>query len=185
MTEQSEITRVLVTEEEIAAKVKELGEAISQAYAGIDGPLRFVVILKGAAIFAADLVRAVRIPLTLDFMAISSYGKQTKSSGVVRILKDLDSSIEGAHVLVVEDIVDTGLTLKYLMENLKGRGAASVRACVFLDKPQRRKVEVTPDFVGFIIPDEFAVGYGLDYAERYRNLPYVGALHPRVYQGKE
>lgn len=182
MSLNTDIKEVLLTQEEIAAKVRELGTAITETYAEIDEPLRVVVILKGAAIFAADLIRSIDIPITLDFMAISSYGKQTTSSGVVRILKDLDRSIDGAHVLVVEDIVDSGLTLNYLMDNLRGRGAASVRSCVMLDKPDRREVAVTTDFVGFDIPDEFVVGYGLDYAERYRNLPYVGALDPRVYR---
>ncbi len=182
MSLNTDIKEVLVSEEAIAEKVRELGAAISRTYAEIDEPLRVVVILKGAAVFASDLIRAIDIPVTLDFMAISSYGKQTTSSGVVRILKDLDSSIDGAHVLVVEDIIDTGLTLKYLMDTLRARGAASVRSCVMLDKPDRREVSVTTDFVGFAIPDDFVVGYGLDYAERYRNLPFVGALDPRVYQ---
>ena len=178
MTPSANVTEVLLSEAEIAARVRELGAAISSAYAGIGQPLRFVVILKGAAVFAADLMRAVEIPLTLDFMAISSYGKQTTSSGVVRILKDLEVPIGGSHVLVVEDIVDTGLTLNYLMQSLRGRGAASVRACVLLDKPDRRKVAVEPDFVGFKIPDRFVVGYGLDFAEQYRNLPFIGVLDP-------
>lgn len=182
MSLDGDITKVLISEGEIAAKVDELGRAIDRTYGDVAEALHIVVILKGAAIFAADLIRRISIPVTMDFMAISSYGKQTKSSGVVRILKDLDHPIEGLHVLIVEDIIDSGLTLKYLMENLRGRGAASVRSCVLLDKVERREVAVTPDFVGYEIPDEFVVGYGLDYAERYRNLPYVGTLSPRVYE---
>jgi len=153
-----------------------MGAAVSAAYPDVNEPLRIVVILKGAAVFASDLIRCIDRPLSLDFMAISSYGKQTTSSGVVRILKDLERPIQGVHVLVVEDIVDTGLTLNYLVNNLRGRGALSVRTCVLLDKPDRREVPVDPDFTGFAIPDEFVVGYGLDYAEKYRNLPYVGVL---------
>lgn len=171
-----EVSRVLLSEEQIRARVSELGAEITRAYKDSGRPLHVIVILKGATIFAADLVRAIDLPVSLDFMAISSYGNQTTSSGVVRIVMDLDRPIEGRDVLVVEDIVDSGLTLKYLLESLRGRNPASLRTCVLLDKFERREVDVTPDFVGFRIPDEFVVGYGLDYAEKYRNLPYVGVL---------
>lgn len=175
------VERVLLDESTIAARVKSLGEEITRTYQDAGGPLQVVAILKGAVVFASDLIRQIDLPVRLDFMAISSYGQQTSSSGVVRILKDLDSSIDGAHILVVEDIVDSGLTLKYLMEYFSRRQPASVRTCVLLDKPERRQVEVDVDFVGFNIPDEFVVGYGLDYSEKYRNLPYVGVLHPSQY----
>ncbi|MGH2277473.1 hypoxanthine phosphoribosyltransferase, partial [Streptococcus uberis] len=148
-------------------KVKELGEEITKDYQGKE--LMLVGILKGAAIFMADLARNIKIPVTMDFMAVSSYGNSTKSSGVVRIIKDLDSNVEGKHILIVEDIIDTGLTLGYLTDNLKKRGASSVRICTLLDKPERRKVNVPVDYRGFVIPDEFVVGYGIDYAEKYRN----------------
>jgi len=173
-----EVARVLLTEEEIRAKVLDLGAQITEAYKDAAGPLHVIVILKGATIFAADLVRAIDLPVSVDFMAISSYGAQTKSSGVVRIVMDLDRSIEGRDVLVVEDIIDTGLTLKYLLDYLRARNPASLRTCVLLDKFERREVDVTPDFVGFRIPDEFVVGYGLDFAEKYRNLPYLAVLKP-------
>ena len=179
MAVDSGVARVMLDEGTIRARVRQLGAEITDAYKGIGEPLHVVVILKGAVMFAADLLRAIDLPVRLDFMAISSYGKETTSSGVVRILKDLDSPIGGAHVLIVEDIVDSGLTLKYLTEHLAARGPASVKTCVLLDKPERRKVEVRADFLGFEIEDEFVVGYGLDYAEKYRNLPYVGVLDPR------
>ncbi len=172
------VSRVMLDESAIRDKVRELGAKITNAYKDLDAPLQAVVILKGAVVFAADLLRAIDLPVRLDFMAISSYGKQTSSSGVVRILKDLDAPIEGAHVLIVEDIVDSGLTLKYLIDNLAARGPASVKTCVLLDKPERRQVDIKVDFVGFEIEDEFVVGYGLDFAEKYRNLPYVGVLDP-------
>lgn len=180
MERYGEVARVLLTEEEIRSKVSELGAQITEVYKGSGRPLHVIVILKGATIFASDLVRAIDLPVSLDFMAISSYGNQTKSSGVVRIVMDLDRSIEGRDVLVVEDIVDSGLTLKYLLENLRGRNPATLRTCVLLDKFERREVDVTPDFVGFQIPDEFVVGYGLDFAEKYRNLPYLGVLKPGI-----
>ena len=130
----------------------------------------------------ADLSRAMNIPLEVDFMAVSSYGVSTKSSGVVRILKDLETSIEGRHVLIVEDIIDTGLTLNYLIENLKSRKPASLKICTLLDKPSRRRVQLQPDYCGFVIPDEFVIGYGLDFSEIYRNLPFIGVLKPEAYQ---
>lgn len=171
--------KILVTEKEIASRVKELGGLISRDYE--DKKLLAIGILKGAVIFLADLVRHLTIPVELDFMAVSSYGKSSESSGVVRILKDLEHSIEGKHVLIVEDIVDTGLTLKYLKENLETRNPASLKVCTLLDKPDRRKVNVEVDYNGFIIPDEFVVGYGLDYRERYRNQKDILILKQEVY----
>lgn len=140
-----------------------------------------VGILKGAVVFFSDLIRHVELPMSMDFMAISSYGNATKSAGVVRILKDLDKDIVGKHIIIVEDIVDSGLTLSFLKDNLVSRGAASLRICALLDKPERRKVDIKADYQGFTIPDAFVVGYGLDYAERYRNLPYIGVLKPEIY----
>ncbi|WP_425387445.1 hypoxanthine phosphoribosyltransferase [Desulfovirgula thermocuniculi] len=173
--------RVLITAEEISRRVKELGEEISRDYAGKE--ILVVGILKGAAIFMADLVRCLTIPVQLDFMAVSSYGASTESSGVVRILKDLEENIEGLDVLLVEDIVDTGLTLNYLRENLLTRNPASLKICTLLDKPSRRKVQVKVDYNGFVIPDEFVVGYGLDYNGRYRNLRDILVLKREVYSG--
>lgn len=171
---------VLFAPEEIEARVSELGRQISVDYAGQD--LVLVGILKGAFVFLADLARAISIPLEVDFVAISSYGASTRTSGVVRIVKDLEESVEGKHVLIVEDIIDTGLTLKlsYLAENLKSRKAVSVKTCTLLDKPCRRKTDISADYVGFVIPDEFVVGYGLDYDGLYRNLPYVGVLREEI-----
>ncbi|HOV79012.1 MAG TPA: hypoxanthine phosphoribosyltransferase [Bacillota bacterium] len=174
--------RILFSGEEIQRRVAELGGQISADYAGKE--LLVVGILKGAMIFLADLVRHITVPTYFDFVAVSSYGASTQSSGVVRILKDIDRSIEGRHVLIVEDIVDTGLTLNYLVENFKSRGPAGVKVCTLLDKPSRRVVPVDIDYNGFVIPDEFVVGYGLDYNERYRNFPYIMVLSPRVYKGE-
>ena len=165
---------VLVSEEELSKKVRELGEKITKDYEGKD--LILVGILKGAAIFMADLARRIDLPITLEFLAVSSYGNSTESSGVVKIVKDLDTDGEGKDILIVEDIIDTGLTLSYITENLKKRGAKSVKICTLLDKPERRKIDVPVDYRGFIIPDEFVVGYGIDYAEQYRNLPYVSSI---------
>lgn len=173
------IKKVLVSEEEISKKVKELGKQISKDYKGKD--LILVCILKGAAIFMSDLARSIDFPVALDFMAVSSYGKTSLSTGEVRIIKDLDYSVENKDILIIEDIIDTGYTLAYLTDNLNKRGAKSVKICTLLDKPERRKVEVPVDYLGFAIPDEFVVGYGLDYAEKYRNLPYVAALKEEVY----
>jgi hypoxanthine phosphoribosyltransferase len=163
--------------------VAELGAEISRDYAGKD--LMLICILKGANIFLADLVRQISIPVEYDFVAVSSYGADTKSSGVVRILKDLDESVESKHVLIVEDIVDTGLTLRlsYLLENLRSRRAASVKVCTLLDKPVRRRVDVPVDYCGFKVEDQFVVGYGLDYQGKYRPLPYIGVLKPEIYGG--
>ncbi|MDK2824743.1 MAG: hypoxanthine phosphoribosyltransferase [Clostridia bacterium] len=173
------ISRILISEEQIKNKVKELGEQITNDYQ--DKDLLVICILKGAVIFMADLIREIKIPLNIDTMVVSSYGSSTESSGVVRILKDLDESVENRDILIVEDIVDTGLTLKYLMDNIISRGPKSVKICSFLDKPERRKVNIVPDYKGYSIPDEFVVGYGLDYAEKYRNLPYIAVLNPEVY----
>ncbi|MDI6711374.1 MAG: hypoxanthine phosphoribosyltransferase [Thermoanaerobacterales bacterium] len=174
------VERVLVPASAIARRVDELGAQIMADYQGRE--LLVVGILKGSTIFLADLVRAVDLTVALDFVAISSYGHSTTSSGVVRILKDLEESIEGRHVLIVEDIVDTGLTLNYLRENLLARKPASLRICALLDKPSRRKASVPLDYLGFTIPDEFVVGYGLDYGEHYRNLRDVCVLKPEIYK---
>jgi hypoxanthine phosphoribosyltransferase len=169
-----QIGEILVQPDDLKQKVRDLGAQISVDYAGRD--LVMICVLKGAVFFLADLMRAVEIPCEVDFMAVSSYGSATDSSGVVRILKDLDRPIAGRDVLIVEDIVDSGLTLQYLMRNLGARGPASLEVCALLTKPERRKVEMATRYVGFEIPDKFAIGYGLDYSERYRNLPYVAAL---------
>ncbi len=171
--------KVLLTEEEIQRRVRQMAGQISADYAGKE-PL-LVGILKGAFIFLADLVRNLTIPVHLDFMAVSSYGSASESTGAVRILKDLDQSIEGVHVLLVEDIVDTGLTLNYLLENLRARGPATLKVCTLLDKPGRRLVKVEPDYNGFAIPDEFVVGYGLDYNGNYRHLRDIMVLKREVY----
>ena len=176
-----EVKEVLLTEEEISFRIKELGKEISKDYKGKD--LLLVGILKGAVIFMAELCKNIDLPLKIDFMAVSSYGSSTKSSGVVRIQKDLDEEIEGKDVLIVEDIVDTGLTLNYLVENLLSRKPASLKICCCLDKPNRRKAAINIDYVGFSIPDEFVIGYGLDYAQKFRNLPYIGVLSEKVYTG--
>lgn len=175
-----EFSEVLLTAEEIGKKVKELGAQITQDYQG--KTLLVIGILKGAIPFMADLIREIKVPLQYDLMAVSSYGASTRSSGIVQILKDLDASIEGKHVLIVEDVVDTGLTLKYLCDNLSSRRPASLRVCTLLDKPSRREVELVPEYNGFVIPDRFVVGYGLDFAEQYRQLPFIAVLKPEVYQ---
>ncbi|NBR61809.1 MAG: hypoxanthine phosphoribosyltransferase [Actinobacteria bacterium] len=176
---QSDITKVLVTEEQIATRVKELAGEIDTLYRGKD--LLLVGVLKGAVMFMSDLSRAMQIPVAMDWMAVSSYGSGTQSSGVVRILKDLDADVLGRHVLIVEDIIDSGLTLSWLASNLNARGAASVEIVAFLRKPEAAKVNIDVKLVGFDIPNEFVVGYGLDYAERYRTLKAVGVLSPAVY----
>lgn len=176
---RSAVKEVLLTEEEIGIRVKELGKEITEDYEGKD--LLLVGILKGAVLFMAELCKNIDLPIIIDFMAVSSYGSSTKSTGEVKINKDLDFSVEGKDVLIVEDIIDTGLTLAYLTDNLKKRGANSVKIVTLLDKPDRRNVEVKVDYLGFSIPDEFVVGYGLDYAELYRNLPYVASLKEEIY----
>jgi len=170
------VGEVLIEEEPLQARIAELGAEISREYEGRD--LLLVGVLKGAVFFMADLMRELTIPCEIDFMAISSYGAATDSSGVVRILKDLDTNIAGRDVLVVEDIIDSGLTLSYLMRSLKARKPASLEICALLTKPERREIDVPVKFVGFEIPNKFVIGYGLDFAERYRNLPYVAVLHP-------
>jgi hypoxanthine phosphoribosyltransferase len=172
------VGEILVQPDELKARVTELGTQISRDYDGRD--LLLVGVLKGAVFFLSDLMRQIDIPVEVDFMAVASYGSQTDSSGVVRILKDLDAAIEDRDVLIVEDIIDSGLTLQYLMRNLGARNPGSLEVCALLTKPERRKVEVIPRYVGFEIPDKFAIGYGLDHAERYRNLPYVAALNHGV-----
>ena len=176
----ADIDAVIVTADQISAKISELAKQIDQDYADRE-PL-LVGVLKGAVMFMSDLARAMSRPSTMEFMAVSSYGSSTTSSGVVRILKDLDRDIAGQHVLIVEDIIDSGLTLSWLLKNLHSRNPASVRVVALLRKPDAIKVEVTVEYVGFDIPNEFVVGYGLDYAERYRDLPYIGRLRPSVYE---
>jgi hypoxanthine phosphoribosyltransferase len=172
--EQSEVGEVLVSAEDVQRRVAELGEQISRDYEGRS--LLLVGVLKGAVFFLSDLMRFIEIPVEVDFMAVASYGSATDSSGVVRILKDLDASIEGRDVLIVEDIVDSGLTLQYLMRNLGSRNPRTLEVCALLTKPERRKVDLPTRYVGFEIPNRFVVGYGLDYAERHRNLPFVAVL---------
>ena len=172
---ERDVAVILIDEDRLRSRVQELGEEISADYAGRD--LLLIGVLKGAVFFMADLMRHLTVPCEVDFMAISSYGAQTDSSGVVRILKDLDATLEGRDVLIVEDIVDSGLTLSYLRRNLQSRGPASLEICALLTKPERRAIEVPVKYVGFEIPNRFAVGYGLDFAQRYRNLSYVAALN--------
>jgi len=174
--DEGAIGETLVPADALARRVTELAQEVSRDYAGRD--LLLVGVLKGAVFFLSDLMRQLEVPCEVDFMAVASYGSATKSSGVVRILKDLDAVIEGRDVLIVEDIVDSGLTLQYLLRNLAGRNPRSLEVCALLIKPERRKVELNARYVGFEIPDRFAIGYGLDYAERYRNLPYVAAPEP-------
>ena len=180
MSMYDDIERVLITEEQIQARVKSLGAEMNAIYSDDDLPL-LVCILKGAFMFLGDLTRHLNFRHELDFMEISSYGKSTKSSGIVRILLDLESNIEGRHVVIVEDIVDTGHTLDYILRNLGTRHPATLRVATLLNKPSRREIEIPVDFSGFEIPDEFVLGYGLDYAEQYRNLPFIGVLKPEVY----
>lgn len=177
-----DLARILVTEDRIQARLVELAGEIDRDYEGRD--LLLVGVLKGAVMVMADLARALHAPAEMDWMAVSSYGSGTKSSGVVRILKDLDGDISGRHVLVVEDVIDSGLTLSWLLRNLRSRGPASVEVCALLRKPDAAQVAVDVRYVGFDIPNEFVVGYGLDYAERYRNLPFVGTLAPHVYAAR-
>ena len=172
------VTEVLIDRDDLQRRIAELGEEISTDYTGRD--LLLIGVLKGAVFFMADLMRNLTIPCEIDFMAISSYGASTDSSGVVRILKDLDINIEGRDVLIVEDIIDSGLTLSYLMRNLEAREPASLEICALLTKPDRREAEVPVRYIGFEIPNRFVIGYGLDFAERYRNLPYVGVLDPAL-----
>ena len=179
MGQYEDLDRVLVTKEEIAEKVRELGERITQDYKGKQ-PI-VICILKGAVVFFTDLIREIDLPMQIEFMAISSYGSSIKSTGVVKLVKDLDRDVSGRDVLVVEDIVDSGMTLSYIKSELQHRGASSVRIATLLDKPARRRVDLKVEYSCFEIPDAFVVGYGLDYDEKYRNLPDVGILAPRIY----
>ena len=171
---------MVLSEEEISAVVDRLATEISADYHGRD--IVVVGVLRGSVLFVADLIRRLTVPVRLDFVALSSYGDRVSSSGEVRLQKDLEESAEGRHLLLVEDIVDTGLTLSYLLASMQARGAASVKSCALLDKPSRREVDTRVDYVGKVVPDEFLVGYGLDYAQKYRNLPYVGVLRRELYQ---
>lgn len=187
-----DVSEILFSEEDLAARIRELGEAITEDYreaafeptpAG-EPALLVVSVLRGAAIYMSDLVRAIDLPLEMDYMAVSSYGTGSKSSGVVRIIKDLTSNVEGRHVLVAEDILDSGLTLKYLLRVIESRKPASIQVATLLRKKNPQQADIDCKYIGFECPDSFIVGYGLDYAERYRNLPYIGVLKPEVYQGK-
>ena len=177
-----DIKEVYFTEQQLAEKVAELGARITEDYRDRN-PL-IVSVLKGSYVFMADLTRRIQTPCNIDFMVVSSYGKRTKTSGEVQIIKDIEQPIDGRDLLIVEDILDSGVTLNYLMQVLMARGANSIRLCTLLSKPARHKVHVPIDYLGFEIPDEFVVGYGLDYAEKYRNLPYIGILKPSVYGGE-
>ena len=170
----AEKVKMLIPEEEVNARIEELGKKISEEYAGKQ--VHLICVLKGGVFFMCELAKRITVPVTMDFMSVSSYGDGTKSSGVVKIVKDLDDSIKGKNVIVVEDVVDSGRTLSYLLDMLKDRGPKSLRLCTLLDKPERRVVPVHVDYTGFEIPDEFVVGYGLDYAQKYRNLPYIGVV---------
>ena len=180
MSMHDDIKNVLVSEEELKAKVAELGAQISRDYEGKN--LLLVSVLKGAVVFMTDLMRHITVPCSIDFMVVSSYGSGVKTSGVVKIVKDLDADLAGKDLLIVEDILDTGMTLHYLKQLLQDRNPNSIRIATLLDKPDRRRAAVRADYVGYQVPDEFVVGYGLDYDEKYRNLPYVGVLKPEVYE---
>lgn len=177
---REDIEYTLFSSTQIGEAVQRIGREITRDYEG-KAPV-FICILKGASLFFTDLIRQIDLPLTIDFMAISSYGSSTETSGVVRILKDLDHDIQGRDIIVVEDIVDSGLTLSYIKQTLENRGASSIRIATLLDKPERRKVELSVDYKGFVVPNAFVVGYGLDYAEKYRNLPEIGVLKSAVYE---
>ncbi len=176
---RNDIESVLFSEEKLAEIVQRIGKQISEDYKGKN--LLMVSVLKGSVVFMADLMRAITIPCSIDFMCVSSYGSGTKTSGVVKIIKDLDINLKGYDLLVVEDILDSGLTLSYILEILQSRSPKSVKLCTLFDKPDRRTADIKPDYVGTVVPDEFIVGYGLDYDENYRNLPFVGILKPEVY----
>ena len=176
---KEDVLRVLLSEDEIREKVRELGGKITADYKNSN--LMLVTVLKGAVVFLADLMRQIDVPAEIDFMVVSSYGSGVKSSGVVKIVKDLDVPLAGKDILIVEDILDSGITLSYIKELLESRGPRSIRIATLLDKPSRRKVDLQADYIGFSVPDEFVIGYGLDYDEKYRNLPYIGILKPEVY----
>ena len=180
MSMHDDVQEILFTEQQLKDRVAQLGKEISRDYAGKE-PVLLVSVLRGSYIFMADLSRAIDIPVQIDFMSVSSYGKGTSTSGQVEIKKDLSDSIEGVHVIVVEDILDSGNTLSYLLHVLSARHPASISLCTLLDKPERREKPIHADYVGFTVPNAFIVGYGLDYAEKYRNLPYIGVLKPEVY----
>ena len=180
----NELTSVVLTEDQLQTRIREIAAEIDKDYADLDKPLLLVGVLKGAVMVMADLARAISIPVQIDFMAVSSYGSGTKSSGVVRIIKDLDIDLTGRNVLIVEDILDSGLTLSWLIKNLKSRGSSSIEVMTMMRKPDAIKVEVPAKYIGFDIPNEFVVGFGLDYAEKYRNLREVGVLAPHVYGGE-
>ena len=180
---EDDVAEILIDAETLAARIAELGQQITADYEG--KPLVLLGVLKGAVLFLVDLARQVKLPVEIDFMATSSYGASTKSSGIVRILKDLDESIEGKHILIVEDIVDSGLTLAYILRTLEARQPASMKVCGLLVKERTREEDVPIDYTGFTIPDKFVVGYGLDFAERYRNLPYIAVLRPEMYADSE
>lgn len=177
---REDIKEILLDEETLSKEIKELGSIISKDYAGRD--LVLVGVLKGSVMFMSDLMKEITIPCSMDFMAVSSYGNSTSSSGVVRILKDLDFEIEGKDVLVIEDIIDSGITLKYLMEYLRARKPNSLEIACLLNKPERRKVDMNVKYIGFDVPDKFLIGFGLDYAEKYRNLPFIGVLKEEIYK---
>jgi len=177
---REDMAKILIEEEELQKRVREMAEEITKDYAGKE--LLLICILKGAVMFYADLARNIRLPVQLEYMAISSYGNDVKTSGIVRIAKDVDTSLMGRHVLIIEDIMDSGLTLNHLTQLLAARNPASMKIACLLDKPERRECDITPDYRGFTIPNEFVVGYGLDYAGLYRNLPYVGVLRPEIYE---
>lgn len=179
MSQQDDILKVLLSEEQLKAKCAEMGARITRDYQGKN--LLLVTVLKGAVVYLADLMRCIDLPCAIDFMVVSSYGSGVKTSGVVKIVKDLDQDLSGRDILIVEDILDSGMTLSYLKGLLQSRRPASIRIATLLDKPSRRKVDLQADYVGYEVPDEFVVGYGLDYDEKYRNLPYVGVLKPEIY----
>ena len=180
MSQRDDILKVLLSEEQLKEKCAEMGAQITRDYAGKN--LLLVTVLKGAVVYMADLMRCIDRPCAIDFMVVSSYGSGTKTSGVVKIVKDLDQDLSGKDLLIVEDILDSGMTLSYLKGLLQGRNPASIRIATLLDKPSRRKVDLKADYVGFEVPDEFVVGYGLDYGQKYRNIPYIGVLKPEVYE---
>ncbi|MBP1757013.1 MAG: hprT [Firmicutes bacterium] len=177
-----DVETILLNESVLATRIHELGEEISKDYAGEE--VMLVGILKGASVFMSDLIRQISIPAYIDYMVVSSYGNSAETSGVVRIIKDLEDNIEGKNIIIVEDIIDTGLTLAYLKHNLLSRHPKSLKICTLLDKPARREKEITVDYMGFEVPDEFIIGYGIDYAEKYRNLPFIGILKREVYEKK-
>lgn len=177
---KNDVKEILYSPEELTRRIKEMGEKISKDYKGKE--LVLIGVLKGSVMFMSDLMKEISIPCSMDFMAVSSYGNSTTTTGVVRILKDLDYAIEGKHVLIIEDIIDSGVTLKYLMEYLRNRKPESLEIACLLNKPERRRVEIKVQYIGFNVPDHFLIGFGLDYAEKYRNLPYIGILKEEVYK---